>query len=198
MKLQVFHEPLPYVIIDDFLDDLALANGLALNLEEVAKIGTHRGVKYEGLERREIYLYEAQGMHAITAEHLRQIFLEKFWSLKPQIEKLPYPYPLLNTTNNDAFLLGFYGKGDKYSLHFDKGLFSILLYLHTEEIQGGEFILTNQIKGDNFKEPVEVVIESKPNRLIMFPSRYWHGVREVTGDTKRMALTYFTSIDMDY
>lgn len=195
MEIQQYTHPIPHVIIDNFLSDFQEVSHAVKVLQTVTTDGTHEGHYYEGLHRKEVYLHKVEGKLARPAMYLKETFLSQFWALKPKFEQMIFPFPMLNTTALDGIFLGYYSEGHKYSLHTDNGLVTSVLYLHQEmDFKGGDFILTNIIHGDNFRESERITIESKPNRMVLFPACYKHGVTPVEGEGTRIALTYLTTL----
>lgn len=199
--ISIVHNPTPHIVIDNFFENFDLISSWAREIYPHAMQGSHGGAQYPGLHRRELYLAQKPDI----TNFLVELTMNEFWT--PQKRKwwdtMPMPFAMLNNTTFSDLLLGFYGQGDQYSLHHDLGFITCVMYLHHEKnFQGGEFILTNRKMYHSFHEKEEeVLIESLPNRLVIFPSCYLHGVRPIIVpegkeqelDHMRIALSYFLS-----
>lgn len=200
-NIYIHHHPLPYIVIDNFFENFKEISSQAKALYPEAFPGSHNGVDYPGLNRKELYLFQKPD---ITAG-LVKLAMDEFW--KPQYRKtwdaLPQPFSLMNNTTFSDILLGFYGDLDQYSFHHDIGFLTSIIYLHEEKnFMGGEFILTNKKQHHPFIEKEEqVIVDCVPNRLVLFPSCYIHGVNGILVPKKnhddvnymRIALSYFMS-----
>ena len=80
-------------------------------------------------------------------------------------------YRSWSSTNSDTFFVSYYEKGDYYNAHIDVAAFSVLLWFYKKpkKFTGGDLILNDT------KEK----IECKHNRLIIFPSWYYHSVTPI-------------------
>tara|TARA_R110000803_G_scaffold117162_2_gene185690 strand:+ start:419 stop:1063 length:645 start_codon:yes stop_codon:yes gene_type:complete len=83
-------------------------------------------------------------------------------------------------TNKDSTLISYYEEGDSYKEHTDCLQFTCLIWFHKnpKKYKGGDFYFS-----DN-KE----LVESKHNRLVIFPSYYWHSVKKLKFNNKKCKL----------
>ena len=74
------------------------------------------------------------------------------------------------STNTTDTIINYYEQGDEYNTHFDIFQFTmiIMMYQTPKSFTGGELVL-------NYND----TIECKNNRLVLFPSHYWHGVNKI-------------------
>lgn len=92
-------------------------------------------------------------------------------------------------TNMDSTFISYYENEDFYDSHFDASAFTMLIWLHKEPkmYEGGDFEIINSNK----------TIESKNNRMILFPSFYYHRVQKLSMKNKseenfgRYTITHF-------
>jgi len=79
-------------------------------------------------------------------------------------------------TNCDTSLLSYYENEDHYDSHTDVFPFTCLIWFHKKpkRYKGGDF----------YFEQSKQKIESKHNRLIIFPGYYKHGVEKIEMDNK--------------
>lgn len=202
MNIDVFKTPIPYIIIDNFLPDIKSTSDLAKQLYSFSVEGEHRREEFLGLKRRELYLEHLPENRQTLGDHLISEFMNTFWSveMKGMFAKLDYPFPMINAVTNGGFLLGYYDHEDHYEIHHDNSFMTAVLYLHTpKNFTGGDFVLTNQIQTNNFRDEERIVIESTSNRLVIFPSTFLHGVTPILSsvtndvDSMRIAFSYFMS-----
>jgi Rps23 Pro-64 3,4-dihydroxylase Tpa1-like proline 4-hydroxylase len=83
-------------------------------------------------------------------------------------------------TNQDSTIISYYEEGDSYKAHTDSLLFTCLIWFHKKpkRYKGGDFYFS-----DN-KE----LVENKHNRLVIFPSYYFHSVKELKFNNKKPKL----------
>ena len=79
-------------------------------------------------------------------------------------------------TNQDSSLVSYYENDDHYDAHTDTFQFTCLIWFHKKpkKYKGGDFY---------FEQPDQTV-ESKHNRLVIFPCYYKHGVKPIKMDKK--------------
>jgi predicted 2-oxoglutarate/Fe(II)-dependent dioxygenase YbiX len=86
-------------------------------------------------------------------------------------------YGLLRTTNNDHTLINYYDNSQEYAAHVDGTVFTAVTTFFKEpaQFEGGDFVFPQ----------VDLVVEKKHNRLVMFPGSLQHAVTPV-----KMSSTY--------
>src|SRR6056300_1165132 len=91
-------------------------------------------------------------------------------------------------TNASSTLISYYETNDKYDEHYDVFQYTVLIWVYKEpkSFKGGDLVFTKLNKK----------IECKNNRMILFPSFYYHSVEPVTMKTDnegygRYAITHF-------
>lgn len=182
MKFEYFTEPVPHLVIDDFLEDFDSVSSLAEGLYYLTDLGSHGEYEEKPITKRnEFYLY-SQGEEPQVQE-LIKVMNKHLWCEEARriYDKAPYPFPMLNATSYDGMLIGFYGQGGYYRMHADTCFVSSVVFLHKEKkFGGGDFILTNKLDTFNEREFASKAIESRPNRAVFFPSCYHHGVSSIT------------------
>mgnify|MGYP000029434113 CR=1 FL=1 len=82
--------------------------------------------------------------------------------------------------NTGDVLLSRYDESDYYDTHRDGSIYTAVLWLHSEPktFEGGEFYF--MFDGER------VDVESKSNRLVLFPSVYEHGVTPISYNQQSM------------
>lgn len=202
MNINILKHPIPHIVIDNFLDDINGISNLAKSLYGYSVVGAHGNEVFDGLKRREVYLETIPENKRIIVDHIADAFMTKFWSeeMKLMFSHLEHPFPMMNAVSDGGLLLGFYDSEDHYTVHHDNSFMTAVLYIHSpKKFTGGDFIITNQLKMNNYKEEERVIIESISNRLVIFPSCYLHGVTQILSQSKgdvdgmRIALSYFMS-----
>jgi Rps23 Pro-64 3,4-dihydroxylase Tpa1-like proline 4-hydroxylase len=178
-------DPIPHFTIDNFLssDDLVAVFDEANRLYERTVVGTfirdgQQTTDKEFKNRREVNIY---GQSEILPQILttKNLWTDEFRkALKDCGDFFMFQ---LNNTNIDTLLLSFYNEGDKYEKHHDMCLFTGILFLtKAEDIEGGDFNLTNECIGYVFGSEIkEKKIKFKNNFFLLFPSRFYHYATEV-------------------
>jgi len=80
------------------------------------------------------------------------------------------------STNQDSSLVSYYENNDVYDAHTDTFQFTCLIWFHKKpkKYKGGDF----------YFEQTGQTVESKHNRLLIFPCYYKHGVKKIKMDTE--------------
>tara|TARA_R110002020_G_scaffold348256_1_gene561879 strand:- start:685 stop:1344 length:660 start_codon:yes stop_codon:yes gene_type:complete len=102
---------------------------------------------------------------------------------------MPHHTKSFQLTNTDTTILSYYEGGDYYHEHIDMFNFTCLIWFHKEpkKYKGGDLYIPGAKK----------TIESKHNRLLIFPSYYRHGVTQLKMNNKlkigwgRYTITHF-------
>lgn len=89
-----------------------------------------------------------------------------------------------------SILLSKYSDGDYYDAHLDSSYYTALFWINnSEDYEGGKFKF---IFGDE-----EIEVESKQNRLLLFPSVYQHLVEKVKYTSEKYIPRYSISTFLD-
>lgn len=91
----------------------------------------------------------------------------------------------LRCSSRDDTLVNYYGDGGYYDPHRDISILSALWFDRIGSVRGGEFVFPEH----------DVVIEPKPNRLVLFHGCTLHGARLVEADKNayRISIAKFIS-----
>ena len=84
------------------------------------------------------------------------------------------------TCNADSTLVSYYENNDHYRPHYDQFLVTVLIWFYREPkaYSGGDFTFND----------TDVILESKHNRLVMFPCYYEHSVSPIIMHNKTSEL----------
>ena len=104
----------------------------------------------------------------------RKLFSDEVYKHATQLSIF---YGLLRTTNTDHTLINYYDNSQEYEAHVDGTVFTAVTTFFKEpaQFEGGDLVFPQ----------VELVVEKKHNRLVMFPGSLQHAVTPV-----KMADTY--------
>ena len=191
----------PYLYIDNWYTkeeekiwkELDFHSSLELSRAEdtiVAKIpGTDKPLGYHyRMYLNEIYTPKGQYLSPIH-KYMYKFRDQQFWEI---IEKTTSQGRNFKATNASSTFVSYYEDGDDYGKHFDTSMFTCLIWMHRKNKQytGGDFIFTES----------DSLIESKNNRMIMFPCHYYHKVTPIKFNKKpkeigqgRYTITHFFS-----
>ena len=198
MKLSEFNHPIPYLIIDDFFkaEHFEQISSLTADLFYLSNFGKHGDV-YEDklLKRNEFYI--EQNLETPEVVQLQQMVKSYVWSdeMRSHYRTVGYPIRMIEAVTKDGMLVGYYPDNGYYSLHKDTSFLTFQVFLHkNKEFNGGDFLITDSMSDKN--APVKVRIEAKPNRAVIFPSCFFHGVDKMTTinhevSAMRISLQYF-------
>ena len=113
-----------------------------------------------------------------AVSHILRLQLQKILSIRDSIDKLDSLFESFWKTNHDEHYIVYYEDGDYYKKHRDFGehLITTITWFHRipKAFTGGEFILND----------IDVTLESKHNRMLMYPSYYTHEVLPLEMDDK--------------
>ena len=177
MKVNFSNDPVPHLVIDNFLDNFDEVSDLAEDLYYLTDLGTHNLYVKDLVKRNEFYLYSR--IEDPNVKKLAEYMTCAFWkdSVREIYDSAPYPFPMINSVTYDGLLIGFYGDKGYYSLHRDTCFITGLVFLHKQvNFEGGNFILSNKTERTIDKEFKSIEIEPVSNRAVFFPSCYFHGV----------------------
>ena len=182
MKIEVFENPFPYIIIYDFYTD----EELELIWKELNFILNDHILK--GPEKT-----GAAKTNGVILKNNLGVFLDSFYSDRessnilrvnrkifkkiPEISDVSNHWFLKNfKSNQDITLISYYENTDYYHKHHDNSLGTCLTWFYKEpkSFEGGNLLF----------EDYGIEIEVKNNCLIFFPSIIPHSVSEVIMDKK--------------
>lgn len=200
MKFVKLNEPVPHIVIQDFLTENEINKCIAefISLRE----NFYRGTMLIGNEQKftrtknnfNLHLYDFVQKNNLNLFCVN-LFQEKFWnnsSLRRFLDdcgELLFSY--INDTNKDNLLLSSYQQGDYYRWHKDIGLCTTNVFINNGNVEGGEFVLSNGLNTENTITK-KVAYKCTPGNLIIFPSRYLHCVTKVKNDTTDFRNSRFT------
>lgn len=104
----------------------------------------------------------------------RKLFSDEVYKYATQLSIF---YGLLRTTNTDHTLINYYDNSQEYEAHVDGTVFTAVTTFFKEpaQFEGGDLVFPQ----------VDLMVEKKHNRLVMFPGSLQHAVTPV-----KMADTY--------
>lgn len=179
MKAEIFKEPYPYIVIDDFydLDEYSmiwqeldfLTYERKMMLPEDSGSATFEGRYLKN--NRCIWMdsvYQDRNISNILQVN-RKIFTDQ--RVADCIKECGPLYAHFNECDRDGTLLSYYDDSTKYEPHKDKDIFTVLWWTYRQPrvFTGGDLTLTD----------LEQTIELKDNRLVIFLSQFRHEVSEV-------------------
>ena len=104
---------------------------------------------------------------------LNMLYKQRSKQFKDILEKTFINHYTFSQTDRDSTLISYYEDSDYYDRHIDTALFTCLIWLHKLDkpvFDGGDFIL----------DQADATIKFKNNRLIFFPSWYYHTVTPIS------------------
>jgi hypothetical protein len=180
-------EPFPYLIVDNWYNkfeenavwkelEFLTSRGRDNTLRAEETIVAHKEGKPLGRSYR-FYLADIFNYNNRTASNIVR-FLKKQQSKEfHDLLFKTFPHAInFVSTNGDSSLVSYYENNDVYDVHTDTFQFTCLVWFHKKpkKYKGGDFY---------FEQPNQKV-ESKHNRLVIFPSYYKHGVKKIKMNTK--------------
>lgn len=183
MNINYLNQPVPHIIIDNFL-------GSKLNQDILRMIAVveNRMIDAEiidhGVRRTDHGFRKNLNLWLDTFDNdtidIMTIFTERFFH--PSIEKEVSKYPELNHANgvqsrNHNMVLSRFYNNDFYKWHTDGGghcTWNYFCYREPRQFTGGDFELSNALYQQERTQTK--VIECVNDRLIIFPAKYQHQV----------------------
>lgn len=193
MKFKYLTDICPRIVITSFLEEEALTqyNQAFLEMFKDSVKGTYHKNLQEIHDpsfkaRSEFYFRDFKNTQIQTME---RIWWDAFWKkeLREQFHNTGGIFSYINLFNGMSLLGSFYGEGNFYKEHADSSLVTAIFF-HQEDksFEGGELVLSseNEWSSENKIPKQSVKIPYERNTLIIFPSRYHHGVEAVTKSLK--------------
>jgi len=122
---------------------------------------------------------------------INMMYKQRSKQFKSLLEKTFVNHYTFGQTDRDSTMISYYEDNDYYNSHIDTARFTCLIWLHKMDkpvFKDGNFIL----------EQADTTIKFKNNRLIFFPSWYYHAVTPISMDEKekgknlgRYTITHF-------
>lgn len=177
MVVQEYNDPVPHVVVDNFLSSYEY-NQVFDSIEESLSLLSAGQV------------HTPDGINKVVANFKRNgnVWLDLFTSdivniFRNNFFRIPKVVTELDCQNKmHEVLLSQYTVGDFYDWHTDLGghcTWNYFVCTDPKQFTGGDFVLSNALVD---KEPTNTkIIEFKNNRLVIFPAQYKHCVTPVTG-----------------
>jgi predicted 2-oxoglutarate/Fe(II)-dependent dioxygenase YbiX len=177
MKLQVYKQPLEFIVIDDFYEDFELkriwseleflkSKFIKADHTSAATDASGKSLKKsEGIFLDEVYKDKSfSDILNLNQKIFCDAIIEQILNFNPL-------YKLYLCPDNIYSLVNYYEDTDYYEPHVDISTFTAItiLYKEPKKFDGGVLSFPDY----------DVNIESKNNRLILFPSMVKHGVSEM-------------------
>ncbi len=122
---------------------------------------------------------------------INMMYKQRSKQFKSLLEKTFVNHYTFGQTDRDSTMISYYEDNDYYNSHIDTARFTCLIWLHKMNkpvFKNGDFIL----------EQADTTIKFKNNRLIFFPSWYYHAVTPISMNEKekgknlgRYTITHF-------
>lgn len=191
----------PFLVFDDFISDSDLfdlnqeLNYLdkfitALPEETGSAIEDGRVLKKnKGLWLNDFYRSEK---YSTIVRNVIKLFNDDVVKNVSEYDNSFIYYPRIAEDRKFNVLLSKYENGDYYEKHFDRSCYTAVLWLHKEpkNFTGGEFKF-------HFKDGSIEHVECRSNRLVLFPSVYYHEVTPIIyneDSTPRYSVSTFLSL----
>lgn len=178
MVIRELYDPVPHIIVDNFLSTRE-------NLEVLEYIEEHltafaHGTVTNPTGQQEYNLdYKRNGNIWLDPFDCKvvDLFRNHMFDIQTDIEELDH------TNKQHEILLSQYVSGDYYNWHTDLGghcTWNYFAYKEPKGFVGGNFMLSNSLL-DNTTPTTYTTIECLNNRLVIFPAKYQHAVSPVEG-----------------
>ena len=184
MKPVMFSKEVPVLVVDDLYDELELLT-IWEELQFLTSPKRMHNPFYLGAARNEsgefnknangVFLDEfyAKRISSNILEVNRKLFSKEIKDMALQISIF---YKLLEEINNDITLINYYEDAQSYAAHTDSTVFTAITTLYREPVQfsGGDL---------DFPE-LELTIEKRNNRMVLFPGALLHAATPVVMNEK--------------
>lgn len=104
---------------------------------------------------------------------MNMMYKQRSDQFKDILKKTFINHYTFNQTDRDSTLVSYYEDSDYYNRHNDTARFTCLIWLHKTDkpvFEGGDFVF----------DQIDTTIKFKNNRLIFFPSWYYHAVTPIS------------------
>ena len=176
MVANEFFDPVPHIIVDNFLGSNQYKEILSC-IEETLPQFTAGQVFTPAGEQAVVNNFKRNGNIWLDPFDSRivQVLRNNFFAFRTQIKSLDW------TNRMHEVLLSQYVAGDFYDWHTDLGghcTWNYFVCTEPKQFTGGDFMLSNA-QADNKEQTNGKTIEFKNNRLVIFPAQYQHSVTAV-------------------
>ena len=169
MKLFVYNEPTPHIILDDVYSDADMQTmldemrGLRSAFKPPEETGSARGEDRRPLKTNHgLYLEDNHSDSVILKLNRRafdRVTFVALQSLFPQVK-------LDNWYSNT--LINYYDDGQEYKPHVDTSTFTFITFFEREH-DGGDFVFADY----------NYTVEQRPNRIVVFEGKVKHAVTPI-------------------
>ena len=203
MSLQIFNDPVPYVVIDNFLGTIANRellieiqnNENRLQAAEIINYGV-REVDSEFRKNVTWWLDDVDDATLSITSKINRCFFNK--NLVIVVEKIPELLHLAGSmSRSHNMVISRYAESDFYKWHVDVGghvTWNYFCYQTPRKFTGGDFVLSNALYEE--ERTKTVTVDCVNDRMVIFPSCYQHCVtpvesNQLTGIDCRHSLQVF-------
>jgi Rps23 Pro-64 3,4-dihydroxylase Tpa1-like proline 4-hydroxylase len=187
-QIKIFNDTkFPFLIIDDWfskneeiavwkeLDYYYCNNSFYKRAENESDIARYENGEAKGKTNR-IYLDQIYNNRSHSTI-LKMMYKQRTTTFKNILKDIFINHYTFQQSNGDNTLISYYENSDFYDKHIDSAMFSCLIWLNKspKSFEGGELLL----------EQPDVCIKFKNNRLVFFPSWYYHAVTPVKIDSDK-------------
>ena len=187
-----------YLVVDNWYDDTEYSSILK-EIELFSSINSIRSEDSIGTARKD-GKYLSKSCRFFPQNHYSNLGVDKspmFSALKkmqtPEFhQKVHDTFRDTNTALSDVFaetnatstIVNYYENNDYYNEHYDVFQFTVLIWLYKEpkSFTGGDLVFTK----------INETIECKSNRLVLFPSFYYHAVNPIAMTTDKNGYGRYT------
>ncbi|CAB4133269.1 Oxoglutarate/iron-dependent dioxygenase [uncultured Caudovirales phage] len=186
MGLQVFNDPVPYVVIDNFLGTIANkellgeihSNEYKLQSAEIINYGV-REVDATFRKNLTWWLDDVDDATISVAGKMNRYFFHK--DLVDVVGDIPELLHLTGSmSRSHNMVISRYAESDFYKWHVDIGghvTWNYFFYHTPRKFTGGDFVLSNSLYEEEITQTT--TIDCVNDRLVIFPSCYQHCVTPV-------------------
>lgn len=125
-------------------------------------------------------LYQANRSASGILNYFQKIFSLDFYK---ETVKFDVIFNFLKIASHDRTLVNYYNQGEVYSAHVDNACLTAICFLRDGEFTGGTFCFPQQ----------NVELESRHNRVVIFPSCALHKTTPMVGDGTRISVAKLIS-----
>lgn len=179
----------PFLMIDDFFDEEVLKSiWNELNFYEgKTYLETEIIAQIKGKPMGTVKRLYLDKIYAGDQRHISDIlsnYQKRLWSAEiVQAYKKTVPsWVTFWSSNKDTTQLGYMENSDYYTAHFDVTQHTALVWLYKEprKFKGGDLIFTQS----------KINVECRNNRMVLFPSYYFHAVSKLEMNKEDMGKGY--------
>jgi hypothetical protein len=179
MVINEYTDPIPHVVVDDFLT-ASEHNQLLGLIEKSLFVLTPGQIHTPGGDCKVVADFKRNGNAWLDSfdSDIVNIFRNNFF-------KVPTVTQELDCTNRmHEVLLSRYVAGDFYNWHTDLGghcTWNYFIFQEPKQFRGGDFVISDAVVDAQIRSNTKT-IECVNNRLVIFPAGYQHSVTPVVGE----------------